>query len=68
MKAKQGSPAQALAASAPHVPPPTFYNPVVSSNSGKKPTRRCVGGGKKSGATGAGPAIPGAPWAAQAQR
>jgi len=36
MKAKQGYSAQALAASAPYAPPPTFYNPVVGSNSGKK--------------------------------
>ncbi|XP_062208957.1 uncharacterized protein LOC133910652 [Phragmites australis] len=67
MKAKQGSPAQALAASTPRAPPPTFYNPVAGSNFGKKPTRRGGGSGKKSGAAGAGPAFPGAPWATQAQ-
>ncbi|XP_062230138.1 uncharacterized protein LOC133927746 [Phragmites australis] len=68
MKAKQGSPAQALTASAPRAPPPTFNNHVAGSNSGKKQTRHGGGGGKKSGAAGAGPAFLGAPWANQAQR
>ncbi|XP_066323883.1 uncharacterized protein [Miscanthus floridulus] len=65
MKAKQGAPAQALAASAPRANPPPTYN--AAATSGKKQTRR-GGGGKKTG--GPGPVFPSAPgqWAPSGPR
>jgi len=69
MKAKQGSPTQALSAFIPHALP-HHYSTTMSSITtlAKKLTRHSGGGGKKTSAADAGLAFLGALWANQMQR